>query len=149
MAMVLIAVSREKARVNDEAFAVNRRAEVRAGEFEVPAEDEVAGLRFEPDAADKEARDRRPRHLVGHREGNEHQLLGVRQPMRRDHLRDGCRRHDAAEIVVGRAAARADERADFGRDRRADRLPQLSNPLADFRVCGEGICAQRLFRERV
>ncbi len=41
----------------DKTFAVDREAEMRAGELEVAAEDEVAGVGFETDRADEKAGD--------------------------------------------------------------------------------------------
>ena len=61
----------------DEPLAMDGEAQMRAGEFEIAAQDQVAGLQLQPHRADEELRNRRPGETLGRTERQQHQLLDI------------------------------------------------------------------------
>ena len=68
----------------DEPFAVDGKAQMRAGELEIAAEDQVPGLQLQPHRTDEELRNRRPGETLGRTERQQHQLLDIGKTVTRD-----------------------------------------------------------------
>ena len=117
MQMVLTDVPRAEGAGVDETFAMHRVADMGPDEFEIAAEDQVAGLGFEADGADMEIGDRRARKTLRYGAGEQHQLLDGNAMRSADRIHIGAQQ-DAAGIGRDAGGGSAPVRPSPSRERR-------------------------------